>query len=129
MGDYILPSKLTIGFSAFLSLVLVTILTKDEINSSLIVFVYSSGIAIPTFFAHILLFLEFISREEKTQPNTPLFYLMIATLYLGYITGLIAVAAVFWYFSKFASLVFVVSVLVWFYLLYRYLFRKYGPPQ
>jgi len=124
MGDHILPSKLTIGFLAFLSLALVTVLTKNNIGSSLIVFVYSSAIAIPTLCAYVLTLLELISNDKDIQPRTPLFYLMAASGSIGYLTGFIAIAAVFWHFSALASLFFMVSILVWFFFLYRYLVRK-----
>ena len=127
MDNHILPSKLTIGFLAFLSLVLVAVLTKDNIEPALMVFVYSSAIAIPTLCAFILTFLEFIASDKNVQPNTPLFYLMNASGTIGLLTGFIAITALFWHFSVLASLFFMVSILVWFYFLYRYVFRKYHP--
>ena len=124
MNENITGTRMTIGFSTFLSAVLVAVLTKDQIDTALKLFICAYALAIPALFAFIFVGEEYQSNDE-IKPNTGPHYLMGAAGGVGYIGGLFGIVALFWHFSLFAASLFLASIPLWGYLVFKYVLKKY----
>jgi hypothetical protein len=104
---YISPVRFIISFTAFLAAGLLAVLTKDTIDTPLIVFSCMSAIALPTLFVFILVDMAY-QEIGKLVPGISDMMFMGVTMIIGLGSGFSAVVALFWHFSSTAAILFAV---------------------
>ena len=105
-------TKAMLGFMAFLSLVLVTLLTRDSYDPDLTKAVSSISLALPALLFHVALWQEITSKDIERNKGAIFFVSGFAGL-AGYLCGIVALIYVFKYFSDLSAILFGTSIIIW----------------
>jgi hypothetical protein len=114
-----LYTKALLGLIAFLSVVLVALLSKETLDSSLRVGIIAISLALPALITNVGIWDEVDSLQLKDKGGA-LFYIFGISGGIGYIAGFVALVCIFWHFSVLAALLFCVGALIWLFLLFKY---------
>ncbi len=93
-------------------LILVSILQKDSIDTSLLISVYAIALALPSLAVAIIIEVEVLERDERDNYWLQDFNIKKFIGMLSLASSFTAITSLFWHFSAIAGVIFILAVII-----------------